>query len=131
MVACTGHYTNQALRTLKRMQSKAVEWKLLRDIRDQLLVQSRPPSSSLKALGNRREMTGLRTRGREDPTLFSRSAPGSQHGLHAVAHRHKTGGVIRLAFRDPDAVLIPVDVFDPHGKDLVRSHAAVLQNNRD
>lgn len=31
-VACTGHYTNQALRTLKRMQSKAVEWKLLRDI---------------------------------------------------------------------------------------------------
>jgi integrase len=32
MVTCTGHYTNQALRTLKRMQSKAVEWKLLRDI---------------------------------------------------------------------------------------------------
>ena len=31
-VTCTGHYTNQALRTLKRMQNKAVEWKLLRDI---------------------------------------------------------------------------------------------------
>jgi integrase len=31
-VICTGHYTNQALHTLKRMQNKAVEWKLLRDI---------------------------------------------------------------------------------------------------
>ena len=31
-VICTGHYTNQALRTLKRMQNKAVEWKLLRDV---------------------------------------------------------------------------------------------------
>ena len=31
-VTCTGHYTNQALRTLKRMQNKAVEWKLLRDV---------------------------------------------------------------------------------------------------
>jgi integrase len=32
IVACTGHHTNQALRTLKRVQSKAVEWKPLRDI---------------------------------------------------------------------------------------------------
>lgn len=32
MIACTGHYINQALRTLKRMQSKAVEWKVLREI---------------------------------------------------------------------------------------------------
>jgi integrase len=31
-IACTGHYTNQALRTLKRMQSKAVEWKILREV---------------------------------------------------------------------------------------------------
>jgi hypothetical protein len=31
-VTCMGHYTNQALRTLKRMQNKAVEWKLLRDV---------------------------------------------------------------------------------------------------
>jgi hypothetical protein len=32
MVVCTGHYINinQGLRTLKRMQSKAIEWKLLR-----------------------------------------------------------------------------------------------------
>ena len=30
-IECTGHYTNQALRTLKRMQSKAVEWKVLRE----------------------------------------------------------------------------------------------------
>jgi integrase len=30
-VVCTGHYINQALRTLKRMQSKAIEWKLLRE----------------------------------------------------------------------------------------------------
>lgn len=29
MLPCTGHYTNQALRTLKRMQSKAVEWRVL------------------------------------------------------------------------------------------------------
>lgn len=28
-IPCTGHYTNQALRTLKRMQSKALEWKVL------------------------------------------------------------------------------------------------------
>src|ERR1700680_1049255 len=76
-------------------------------------------------------MAGLRTRGRKDPTLFSRSAPGSQHALHAVAHRHEAGGLIRLALRNPDAVLIPVDVFDPHGKDLVRSHAAVLQDDHD
>ena len=32
MIECTGHYTNQALRTLKRMQSKAIEWKMLREI---------------------------------------------------------------------------------------------------
>jgi integrase len=32
MVSCSGHYTNQALRTLKRMQSKALEWKVLRSI---------------------------------------------------------------------------------------------------
>ncbi len=31
LVPCSGHYTNQALRTLKRMQSKAVEWKVLRE----------------------------------------------------------------------------------------------------
>ncbi|MGI0135245.1 MAG: hypothetical protein ACREBW_09850, partial [Candidatus Micrarchaeaceae archaeon] len=31
MVVCTGHYINQALRTLKRMQSKAVEWKVLHE----------------------------------------------------------------------------------------------------
>ena len=31
MIACTGHYMNQALRTLKRMPGKAVKWKLLRD----------------------------------------------------------------------------------------------------
>ena len=31
MVLCTGHYTNQALRTLKRMQGKAVEWKVMRE----------------------------------------------------------------------------------------------------
>jgi integrase len=31
LVVCTGHYINQALRTLKRMQSKAIEWKLLRE----------------------------------------------------------------------------------------------------
>jgi len=30
-IPCTGHYTNQALRTLKRMQSKALEWKVLRE----------------------------------------------------------------------------------------------------
>ena len=30
-VVCTGHYVNQALRTLKRMQGKAVEWKVLGD----------------------------------------------------------------------------------------------------
>src|ERR1700722_18471648 len=76
-------------------------------------------------------MAGLRARGWENPTLFSRSAPGSQHRLHAVAHRDEAGGVIRLALRNPNAVLIPVDIFDPHGKDLVRSHAAVLQNDHD
>jgi integrase len=32
MVDCTGHYTNQALRALKRMQSRAAEWKVLREI---------------------------------------------------------------------------------------------------
>ncbi|HET9100955.1 MAG TPA: site-specific integrase [Acidobacteriaceae bacterium] len=31
LLPCTGHYTNQALRTLKRMQSKALEWKVLRE----------------------------------------------------------------------------------------------------
>ena len=31
LVLCTGHYVNQALRTLKRMQGKAVEWKILGD----------------------------------------------------------------------------------------------------
>jgi integrase len=31
LIPCTGHYTNQALRTLKRMQSKAMEWKVLRE----------------------------------------------------------------------------------------------------
>jgi hypothetical protein len=31
LVVCTGHYINQALRTLKRMQNKAIEWKLLRE----------------------------------------------------------------------------------------------------
>jgi site-specific recombinase XerD len=31
LIPCTGHYTNQALRTLKRMQSKALEWKVLRE----------------------------------------------------------------------------------------------------
>ena len=31
MIICTGHYTNQALRTLKVMQGKAVEWKVLRE----------------------------------------------------------------------------------------------------
>ena len=31
LVPCSGHYINQALRTLKRMQSKAVEWKVLRE----------------------------------------------------------------------------------------------------
>ena len=76
-------------------------------------------------------MTGLRTRGWKDPTLFSRSVPHSQHGLHPVPHRYEAGGVIRLALRNPDQVLIPVDVFDPHGKDLVRSHAAVLQEDYD
>ena len=30
-VVCTGHYTNQALRTLKRMQTKAIEWNVLRE----------------------------------------------------------------------------------------------------
>ena len=30
-VECSAHYTNRALRTLKRMFSKAVEWKLLKD----------------------------------------------------------------------------------------------------
>lgn len=32
MIPCSGHYTNQALRTLKRMQSKALEWKVLRTL---------------------------------------------------------------------------------------------------
>jgi integrase len=32
MIVCAGHYTNQALRTLKRVQSKAVEWKMLREM---------------------------------------------------------------------------------------------------
>jgi integrase len=32
MVPCSSHYTNQALRTLKRMQSKALEWKVLRSV---------------------------------------------------------------------------------------------------
>ena len=32
MVPCSDHYTNQALRTLKRMQSKALEWKVLRAV---------------------------------------------------------------------------------------------------
>jgi integrase len=31
MIACTAHYTNQALRTLKVMQGKAIEWKKLRE----------------------------------------------------------------------------------------------------
>jgi integrase len=31
MIPCSSHYTNQALRTLKRMQSKAMEWKLLHE----------------------------------------------------------------------------------------------------
>jgi integrase len=31
MIDCTGHYTNQALRTLKVMQGKAIEWKKLRE----------------------------------------------------------------------------------------------------
>jgi integrase len=31
MIVCTGHYTNQALRTLKVMQGKAIEWKVLRE----------------------------------------------------------------------------------------------------
>ena len=31
MILCTGHYTNQALRTLKRMQTKAIEWNVLRE----------------------------------------------------------------------------------------------------
>ena len=31
LIPCSGHYTNQALRTLKRMQSKALEWKVLRE----------------------------------------------------------------------------------------------------
>jgi integrase len=31
MIICAGHYTNQALRTLKRVQSKAIEWKVLRE----------------------------------------------------------------------------------------------------
>ncbi len=29
MIVCSGHYSNQALRTLKRMQSKAFEWKVI------------------------------------------------------------------------------------------------------
>jgi integrase len=32
MIICAGHYTNQALRTLKRVQSKAIEWKVLREM---------------------------------------------------------------------------------------------------
>jgi hypothetical protein len=32
MVPCSDHYTNQALRTPKRMQSKALEWKVLRAV---------------------------------------------------------------------------------------------------
>lgn len=32
MLPCSNHYTNQALRTLKRMQSKALEWKILRTL---------------------------------------------------------------------------------------------------
>jgi hypothetical protein len=32
MVPRSDHYTNQALRTLKRMQSKALEWKVLRAV---------------------------------------------------------------------------------------------------
>lgn len=32
MIPCSNHYTNQALRTLKRMQSKALEWKVLRSV---------------------------------------------------------------------------------------------------
>ena len=31
MVVCAGHYTNQALRTLKRMQTKAIEWNVARE----------------------------------------------------------------------------------------------------
>jgi integrase len=31
-VECSSHYTNRALRTLKRMFSKAVEWKLMKDV---------------------------------------------------------------------------------------------------
>ena len=31
MIVCTAHYVNQALRTLKRMQSKAMEWKVLHE----------------------------------------------------------------------------------------------------
>jgi integrase len=31
MVSCSSHYVNQALRTLKRMQSKALEWKVIRN----------------------------------------------------------------------------------------------------
>jgi len=60
-----------------------------------------PPSSgNLEAPGNRSEMTGLRTRGWKDPALFSRPAPDSQHGFHAVAHRHEAGGIICLALRN-------------------------------
>ena len=31
MIVCSGHYSNQALRTLKRMQSKAFEWKIIHE----------------------------------------------------------------------------------------------------
>ena len=41
LISCTGHYTNQALRTLKRMQSKALEWKLLRETSKITLAEAR------------------------------------------------------------------------------------------
>src|SRR5271169_5969428 len=40
MVPCSDHYTKQALRTLKRMQSKALEWKVLRAVPKITLVEA-------------------------------------------------------------------------------------------
>ncbi len=40
MIPCSDHYTNQALRTLKRMQSKALEWKVLRAVPKITLVEA-------------------------------------------------------------------------------------------
>ena len=64
LVVCTGHYINQALRTLKRMQSKAIEWKLLRE---------KPKITLAEALGRDR-LIDERTEDHLEQAMRSRSS---------------------------------------------------------